>query len=243
VVGAGPDVILANGNPVILALAKLTTTIPIVFAQIVDPVGLGVVQSLARPGGNVTGFTFVDLELLGKWPQILSEVAPHLEHAALIFDPATTPFYADYLRTLEQGRMSGSIPYRAAPVRRADDLESVIAAVAAQPKTGLVVPPNPLLGAYRRHVAELTTRFRVPSISVYRQYAPEGGLISYGPNQLDLFLRATAYVDRILRGARPGDLPVQAPTAFEMVVNAKTARDLDLVLPASIVARADEVIE
>lgn len=238
-----PDVILANATPAIGALIEVTKTIPIVFAQVVDPVGLGYVTSLARPGGNVTGFTFVDLDFIRKWPEVLREVAPGLDRAALLFNPATTPFYAGFLQTLEASRQPGEVPFVAAPVARFEDLESVIADVARHPGAGLVIPPNPLIGAHRGRVATLATRYRLPSIAVFREYAPDGGLMSYGPNSLDIFRRSTNYIDRILRGADPGELPVQSPVTYELVVNGRTARELGLTIPPSILARADEVIE
>jgi putative ABC transport system substrate-binding protein len=243
IVALKPDVILANATPAIGALIEVTKTIPIVFAQIVDPVGLGYVTSLARPGGNVTGFTFVDLDFIRKWPEVLRELAPGLDRAALLFNPATTPFYAGFLQTLEASRQPGQVPFVAAPVARLEDLESVVADVASHAGAGLVIPPNPLIGAHRGRVAALATRHRLPSIAVYREYAPDGGLMSYGPNSLDIFRRSTNYIDRILRGADPGELPVQAPVTYELVVNGRTARELGLAIPPSILARADEVIE
>jgi putative ABC transport system substrate-binding protein len=238
-----PDVILANATPAIGALIELTKTIPIVFAQLVDPVGLGYVASLAKPGGNVTGFTFIDLNFIRKWPEVLREVAPGVDRAALLFNPATTPFYAGFLKTLEASRQPGDLPFVPAPFAQLEDLESVVADLARTPATGLVIPPNPLVGANRERVAALALRYRLPSIAVYREYAPDGGLMSYGPNSLDIFRRSTSYVDRILRGANPGDLPVQAPITYELVVNGRIARELGLTIPPSILARADEVIE
>jgi putative ABC transport system substrate-binding protein len=242
-VALAPDVIVANSNPVIAALARLTSTIPIVFAQIVDPVGLGVVKSLARPGGNATGFTFVDLELVGKWLQLLAEIAPGLARGALLYDPATTPFYVDYLRGIPQSSTSGAPAFVATPVGRPDDLETIIAELGTSGRGGLVVPPTPVLGANRRRIAEVALRHKVPSISAYRDYAPQGGLVSYGPDQLDLFRRATGYVDRILKGASPADLPVQTPTKYETIINARTAKALGLDVPPTMLALADEVIE
>jgi putative ABC transport system substrate-binding protein len=243
IVALAPDVILANSTPAIGALVRLTKTIPIVFAQIVDPVGLGYVKSLAKPGGNLTGFTFVDLELIRKWPEILREIAPGVTRAALLFNPATTPFYAEFVRTLALSAEPGATRFVPAPVPQLDDLEGVIADLGRTSGTGLIIPPNPLIGANRRRVAELAMQHRLPSIAVYREFVTEGGLMSYGPNSIDIFRRSTGYVDRILRGADPGDLPVQAPTSYELLVNARTARALGLTIPQSILARADEVIE
>ena len=238
-----PDVILANATPAIGALLEQTKTIPIVFAQIVDPVGLGYVQSLARPGGNVTGFTFVDLDFMRKWPEVLHELAPGVTRAALLFNPATTPFYDDFIRRLDTSRQPGAVSIFAATVVHLDDLDSVISDLARVPGTGVIIPPNPLMGANRGRIAELCLRHLLPSIAVYREYAPQGGLMSYGPNSLDIFRRSTDYVDRILKGANAGDLPVQAPVTYELAVNLKTARALGLTVPSSLLARADEVIE
>jgi putative ABC transport system substrate-binding protein len=238
-----PDVILANSTPAIGELIKLTKTTPIVFAQIVDPIGLGYVKSLPQPGGNVTGFIYIDLDFIRKWPEVLREVAPDVSRVALLYNPATTPFYADFVRNVESSRQGGAIPFVAAPVARLEDLDSVIAELANTPGTGIVIPPNPLMGANRVRIAKLALRHRLPSIAVYREYAPDGGLMSYGPNSLDIFRRSTTYVDRILRGADPSSLPVQAPVTYELVVNARTAHELELAIPPSILVRADEVIE
>ena len=237
-----PDVILGNSTPAIAALAKATRSIPIVFAQIVDPVGLGFVASLARPGGNVTGFTFVDLELVAKWPEVLREAVPSVTRAALLFDPATTPFYDEFLRALAaRGAKPGALV--AATVRTLADLEPTIAGVAREPGGGLVIPPNPFIGSNRRLVAELARKHRLPSIAVWREYANAGGLMSYGPDSLDIFRRSTEYVDRILKGANPAELPVQAPTKYELVVNLKAAKAIGLDIAPSFLVRADEVIE
>jgi putative ABC transport system substrate-binding protein len=174
---------------------------------------------------------------------MLREIAPGVTRAALLYDPTTTPFYADYLSSIAQSSQAGAIPFVAAAVTRADDLEKVIADIGRQTGTGLVIPPTPLLGANRRYIAELAMRHRVPSISAYREYAPEGGLISYGPDQLDLFRRSTDYVARILKGASPAELPVQTPTKYETIINARTARTLALQVPPTMLGLADEVID
>jgi putative tryptophan/tyrosine transport system substrate-binding protein len=237
-----PEVILANSTPAVDALAKLTRTIPIVFAQIVDPVGLGYVASLARPGGNITGFTFVDLELVAKWPEVLKEAAPSVTRAALLFNPESTPFYYEFVRSVS-ARGPGPVALSAAAVKSVAEIEPAIAEVAREPGGGLIVPPNPFLGTHRTLVAALAQKHKLPSISVYRNYVDEGGLMSYGPDSLDIFRRATAYVDRILKGARPADLPVQAPAKYELVVNLKAAKAIGLDMSPSLVARADEVVE
>jgi putative ABC transport system substrate-binding protein len=236
-----PDVIVGNSTPAIAALAKATRSIPIVFAQLVDPVGLGFVASLARPGGNVTGFTFVDLDLVAKWPEVLKEAVPGVRRTGLLFNPDSTPFYRDFLRQLEsRGASSGLY---AVPVKALGEIEPAIADLAREPGGGLVVPPNPFIGSNRKLVAELAQKHKVPSISVYRDYAEAGGLMSYGPDSLDIFRRSTEYVDRILKGANPADLPVQAPTKYELVVNLKAAKAIGLEVAPSFLVRADEVIE
>lgn len=236
-----PDVIVGNSTPAIAALAKATRSIPIVFAQLVDPVGLGFVASLARPGGNVTGFTFVDLELVAKWSEVLKEAVPGVSRAALLFNPDSTPFYGDFLRELEnRGASSGLY---AAPVRTLGEIEPAIADIARPPGGGLVIPPNPFIGANRRLVADLAQKHKVPSISVYRDYAQAGGLMSYGPDSLDIFRRSTEYVDRILKGANPAELPVQAPTRYELVVNLNAAKAIGIEVAPSFLVRADEVVE
>ena len=238
-----PEVILANSTPAVAALAKATRTIPIVFAQIVDPVGLGFVESLARPGGNITGFTFVDLDLVAKWPEVLKEAFPSLKRAVLLFNPASTPFYVEFLRKLEGSRLPGAVPVTAAPVQSVAEIEPAIAAAAREPGGGLIVPPNPFIGANRMLVAEAARKHRLPSVAVYRDYAVSGGLMSYGPDSNDIFRRSTHYVDRILKGASPAALPVQAPTRYELVVNLRTAQAIGVEVALSLLARADEVIE
>jgi putative ABC transport system substrate-binding protein len=242
-VALAPEVILANSTPAIAALTKATRTIPVVMAQAVDPVGLGYVQSLARPGGNITGFTYVDLDLVAKWLEMLKEAAPSVTRAALLFNPDNTPFYFGFLRDLEgRGGVRGVV-LSAAPVRSVPEMEAAVDAIARERGGGLILPPNPFIGSNRKCIAALAVHHRLPSVSVYRQYTVEGGLMSYGPNSPDIFRRAAGYMDRILRGARPAELPVQAPSTYEMTLNAKTAQALGITLPTTIVASADEVIE
>jgi putative ABC transport system substrate-binding protein len=236
-----PEVIIANGTPVTDALFKTTRTIPIVMALVVDPVGLGYVGSIARPGGNITGFTFVDLDLLAKWGQILKEAVPSLVRAAVLYHPDNTPFYLDFLGSLEKTRNADAVALFAATVRSVADIESAVAGV--PPGGGIIIPPNSFVASNRKLVADLTRRYKLPSISVYREYMTDGGLISYGPDTNDIFLRSTDYVDRILRGANPAELPVQAPTKYEFVINLKTAKALGIDVPPTLLARADEVIE
>lgn len=242
-VALDPEVILANSTPAVAALAAATRTIPIVMAQIVDPVGLGYVQSLSHPGGNITGFTYVDLQLVAKWPEMLKQAVPTIKRATLLFNPDETPFYLQFLQELEMSGGSKDPSLSAGPVRILPEIEAAIIAVAREPGGGLILPPCPFIGSNRKAIAGLAIRHRLPSVSVYREYTVEGGLMSYGPDSPDIFRRATVYVDRILRGASPAELPVQAPSMYELTINAKTAQTLGIAVPAIILARADEVIE
>ncbi|GJD53750.1 hypothetical protein OPKNFCMD_6528 [Methylobacterium crusticola] len=242
VVERRPDVIVTSSTPAAIALARATRTIPVVMATIVDPVGLGIVASLARPGANLTGFTLVDLDLLPKWPDVLREVAPGLARAALIYNPQTTPFYPEVMRKLAPSSRDG-VPMHLVAIERPEEIEAVVARIAAAPGTGLVMLPNPLLNAERRRIAAATGRLRVPSISVFRDYAAQGGLMAYGPDILAIYRRAAEYVDRILRGAEPGSLPVQSPLRYELAINLRVASALGLTVSSSLLGRADEVIE
>jgi putative ABC transport system substrate-binding protein len=238
-----PDVILANGTPVIAAFKNLTSTIPVVFALSMDPVGLGQVKSYAHPGGNLTGFTFVDPELAGKWMQLLNDVAPGLTRAALIYNSQTTPAYTRFVTQLQA--LSGAGPVRLVdtPVRSVAEMETAIGALAKTPGTGLIIGPDPFNQVQIKRMAELATQAGLPAISVYRPFVQAGGLMMYGPDTADVFRRAAAYVDRVLKGDKPADLPVQQPNKFEFVVNLKTAKAFGLTVPPTLQAAADEVIE
>lgn len=237
-----PSVIIANGTPVVEALKKATTTIPIVAVLVIDPVGLGFVKSLARPGGNITGFSFINAELIGKWRELLSEAAPDAKRAELLFDPKVNPQYFGFLR--DQGPAPAG-----APVIEgigADTMEGVEAALSAMGQRGdssLIIGPDAFMVGHVKEIAALALKERLPAISVYREFAAEGGLMSYGPDVPDIFRRAADYVDRILKGANPAELPVQQPVKFEFVINAKTAAALGLTIPPMMLAGADEVIE
>jgi putative tryptophan/tyrosine transport system substrate-binding protein len=241
VVALQPDVILANGTAVIVALQKFTKTIPIVCALMNDPIGLGFVASLSRPGGNITGFTFVDPELIGKWTELLKEIAPSINRAALVFDPKTAPFYYDFLRALAGTRTSTALETLTAGT--VEELEAVIGEQMRDPGGSLIVGPDPFTIVNIQKIVALAQRHKLPTISVYRQFVTEGGLMSYGPETMDIFRRSASYIDRILKGANPGELPVQQPTKFELFVNLKTAQALGLTVPPTLVALADEVIE
>jgi putative ABC transport system substrate-binding protein len=238
-----PDVIVANSTPVIATLKSMTTSIPVVFALATDPVGLGHVQSLSRPGGNFTGFTFIDPSLIGKWIGFLKEIIPNLARAGLLFNPSTTPFYPGWIREIEAAHLNGTTELVAMPVGSDDAMQAAIAALAQRPGSCLMIGPDPFNVVRIKEIAQLAAQNRLPAISVYRPFAVEGGLMAYGPDTADIFRRSAGYVDRILKGASPADLPVQQPDKFEFVINLKAARALDLTLPTTLLATADEVIE
>jgi len=237
-----PDVILANGTPVVLAFKKLTDTIPIVFALVQDPVGLGIIRSLSRPGSNITGFTFFDPELLGKWRELLIEAAPMVQRSALIFSPKLNPSYYNYLR--EFGKTpQGTGKIAPAPVETMDNVRAAIAEQARSAGGSFIIGPDAFLVVHMQEVAALAIQNKLPGISIYRKFADTGGLMSYGPDVPDIFRRSAEYVDRILKGAKPAELPVQQPTKFEFVINLKTAKAIGVEPPPNLLAETDEVIE
>jgi putative ABC transport system substrate-binding protein len=238
-----PDVILANSTPVIATLKSMTASIPVVFALATDPVGLGHVQSLSRPGGNFTGFTFIDPSMIGKWMGFLKEIIPNLARAGLLFNPATTPYYPGWIREIESARQPGATELVAMPVGSDDAMQAAIAALAQRPGSCLMIGPDPFNVVRIKAIAQLAAQNRLPAISVYKPFAVEGGLMAYGPDTADIFRRSAGYVDRILKGASPADLPVQQPDKFEFVINLKAARALGLTVPTTLLATADEVIE
>jgi len=242
-VALAPDVILANGVLVLAEVKQLTRSIPIVFANVFDPVGLGFVSSLSRPGGNITGFTFVDPQLIGKWTSLIKDAAPGVNRAALLHNPETAPFYPNWLRDLAAAPRSVAIEVVPAPVETGNELQTTIEALARTPGTSLIIGPGPFNIVHIREIAQLAAENRLPAISVYQQFAVEGGLMSYGPDVPDIFRRSAGYVDRILNGAKPAELPVQQPTKFEFVVNQKAAGALGLTLSPTLLSLADEVIE
>jgi len=240
-----PDVLLAHTTPVTAALQRQTKSIPIVFVIVSDPVGSGFVASLPHPGGNITGFINIEASLGGKWAELLKEVSPAVDHAALLFNPKTAPYFSSYAEPFRAAARSLGIEPILSPIQSGDEIESVFGAVTARPNGSLVVAPDVFinLGNNLKLVVSLAERHRIPVVYPYRYMITAGGLISYGIDQIDLYKRAPAYVDRILRGASPAELPVQLPTKFEMVINLKTANALGLTLPATLIGRADEVIE
>ena len=226
-----------------VALQRETQTIPIVFANVGDPVASGVVPRLDRPSGNVTGFAALEPSLAAKWLELLSEIAPGLKRAAIMFNPYT-PFASTYLPSFETSARALRVQLIIAPVHSDAEIETAITALGGEPGGGgLVVTADAFVTAHRVPIILAAARNNVPAVSLASDFARDGGLLSYGPDLVDPFRRAATYVDRILRGEKPGDLPVQFPTKFEMVVNLKTAKALGLTVPQSILLRADEVIE
>ena len=224
-------------------MRRATSIIPIVFAVVNDPVGQGFISSSAHPGGNVTGFTFIEPEMVGKWLTMLKDVVPKISQAKLMFNPAVAPYYDIYLRSFETMPRSIKAEVTAAPVHDTAEIEVTIAKLTRDPGSGLIAPGDPFIIDNIKEIAQLALQHRMPTISVYRQFVVEGGLISYGPDTTDIFRRAAGYVDRILKGAKPADLPSESPTTFELAINLKTAKTLGLIVPPTLVAIADEVIE
>jgi putative ABC transport system substrate-binding protein len=242
-VNSAPDLIVANSPPVVAALKRATHTIPFVFAVVTDPVGQGFVTSMAHPAGNITGFTLIEFEMVGKWMELLKEMAPGIRRTTLLFNPVTAPYYLSFLRQLEAISTTLATELVAAPVQDKADIERAMAAVAREPMSGLITGADPFIFSNRALVMNLAERYQLPAIYQFRLFAAEGGLMSYGPDPNDIFRRSASYVDRILKGAKPADLPVQQPTKFELAINLKTAKALGLTVPETLLARADEVIE
>ena len=242
-VNSAPDLIVANTSPVLAVLKQMTSTIPIVFAVVNDPVGQGLVASLGHPGGNITGFTLLEFEVVGKWMELLKEIAPQVKRATLLFNSVTAPYYATWLRQLVASSNKLATELTSAPVQNMAEVETALAAVARDPGGGLIIAADPFMVANRGAIAGLLEHYRLPSIASARLYPMEGGLMSYGPDTADIFRRSAAYVDRILKGEKPADLPVQGPDKFEFVINLKTAKALGLDVPTTLLAQAHEVIE
>ncbi|MGO9699785.1 MAG: ABC transporter substrate-binding protein [Xanthobacteraceae bacterium] len=238
-----PDVILASSTSSVAALQRITRSVPIVFAAVIDPVGAGFVASLARPGGNTTGFSAFEYSLSGKWLELLKEIAPNLTRAAVLRDPALAAGIGQF--AVIQAMAPPSLAVELAPIdmHDRDGIERAVTAFAREPNGGLIVTASPLAATYRDLIISLATRFRLPNVYGFRYYPASGGLASYGPDTADEFKRAADYVDRILKGKKPADLPVQSPTKYQLVINLKAAKALGLVVPTALLARADEVIE
>ena len=238
-----PNLILVHNTPATAAALEQTHTIPILFAIVADPVGSGFVASLSRPGGNATGFTTLEPTMAGKWLELLKEIAPGVNRAALLFNPATMPSIDNFLSSFKAAAASLAVEAIAAPVRDTSALEAVVATQAREPNGGLIVMPDTFMAARHTQIAALAAHYRLPVITPWRFNAEIGGLISYGIDVADNFRRAAIYADRILKGAQPSELPVQAPVKFELVINLKTAKALGLDVPFLLQQRADEVIE
>lgn len=238
-----PEVILSNTTPVTTALQRETKTVPIVFTAVSDPVNAGFVASLPRPGGNVTGFINLEPTIGGKWLDLLKEIAPQVTRVAVMFNPQTAPYAEIYLRSMETaGTKFGVTPF-ASPVHHEADIEAVIAGLGREPGSGLIAMTDSFMTVHRKAIVELAMRHKVPLMYFISIVPREGGLISYGIDLTDMFGRAASYVDRILRGAKPAELPVQLPTKFELAINLKAAKALGLTVPSPLLTSANEVIE
>jgi putative tryptophan/tyrosine transport system substrate-binding protein len=240
-IGATPDIVVAESTPATAALRDETSTIPIVFFAVANPVGSGFVASLSRPGGNITGFTNFEPTMGGKWLGLLKEIAPRIVRAAAIFNPQTHS--GQYWRSIETAAPTYGIEFAKSPVHGASEIERAIKALANEPNGSLIVMPDSFTLAHRELIVALSAQYRLPSIYPFRVFPRTGGLISYGNDLVEGYRNAASYVDRILKGENSGDLPIQAPTKFELVINLKTARALDLVVPLTLQASADEVID
>jgi putative ABC transport system substrate-binding protein len=241
-VALAPGVILANGTLSVAALQHVTRTLPIVFVGVADPVGAGFVDTLARPGGNVTGFMIFEYSLSGKWLELLKQIAPQLTQAAVLRDPANPAGIAQF-GAIQTAAQSLGVEVKPVSVRDAGEIERAVAAFARPANGGLIVTPSASVSAHHDLIISLAARQKLPAVYPFRSMVTSGGLISYGPDLVDQFRRAAGYVDRILKGEKPADLPVQAPTKYELAINLKTARALGLTVPPALLARADEVIE
>jgi putative tryptophan/tyrosine transport system substrate-binding protein len=242
-VALGPEVILAMGSPSVEALRRQTSTIPIVFAPVTDPVGQGFVASLARPGGTITGFSDYDPPMVGKWLGTLAQITPPVARVAVLYNPPTAPYADLMMHAIEAAAPSVAATVRAAPVRDVAEIEAMMTGLAREEHGGVLVLPGGFPVVHRDAIVALAARHRLPAVYPYRFFAADGGLMSYGVDDVDVFRRAADYVDRILKGAKPSDLPVQRPTKFELVINLKTAKALGVTVATSLLATADEVIE
>ena len=238
-----PDLIFSHNTPTTAAVLQQTRTIPIIFAIVADPVGSGFVESLPRPGGNLTGFINLEPTMAGKWLELLKEIAPRVNRVAFVFHPQTAPYAEYYLKPFKEAAASFAVDAIAAPVHGRSELGPVLAAHAREPNGGLIAMPDSFLNVHRVEITSLAARYGLPAVYPYRFFPEAGGLLSYGSDQPDNFRRAAIYVDRILRGTKPNELPVQIPFKFELVINLKTAKALGLDVPFLLQQRADEVIE
>ena len=238
-----PDVILAPTTSATQAILQQTRTIPTIFAVSNDPVGSGFVQSFPRPGGNVTGFINMEPTMASKWLELLKEIAPHVNRVAFLFNPATAPYLEYYLNPLKAAAASLGVEAIVAPIGDMSELETAVAAQAREPNGSLIMMPDFFTLSHRAEVTSLAARYRLPAVYPFRQFAEAGGMLSYGNDTTDNYRRAATYVDRILKGAKPSELPVQAPVKFQLLINLKAAKALGLTVSPSLLARADKVIE
>jgi putative tryptophan/tyrosine transport system substrate-binding protein len=241
-VALAPDVILANGAAAVRSLQGITRTVPVVFAGVADPVGEGLVASLARPASNATGFTTFEFGLSGKWLELLKEIAPRVEQAAVIRDQ-TQPGGVAWFAVIQAAANSFKVELSPIDARNGGELERAVTAFSRQLNGGLIVLPGASTASHRDLIVALAARYRLPAVYPFRYYATSGGLASYGPDIVDQYRRAAGYIDRILRGEKAGELPVQAPTKYELSINVKTAKALGITVPPTLIARAEEVIE
>jgi putative ABC transport system substrate-binding protein len=237
-----PDVLLARTTPAVGALVRETSTIPIVFTVVTEPIVSGFMTSLARPGGNVTGFANVEPSIAGKWVELLKEMAPSVARVGILYNPMTAPYAGPFLRSAEAAAASLAMELLILPVHSDAEIKGAVAALAETP-SGLVGMTDSFINEHRKTIIEAAQQYRLPAIYSFHWYAADGGLISYGADVVDMFQRAAAYVDRILRGEKTGNLPVQQPTKFTLVINLKTARALGLTVPPTMLMRVDQVIE
>jgi putative ABC transport system substrate-binding protein len=238
-----PDLILTQSTPATAELLQQTRTIPIIFALVADPIGSGFVVSFPKPGGNITGFVTMEPTVAGKWLELLKETAPHVTRVAMLFNPATAPYAEYWLNPFKAAAASFAVQAIVAPVHGTSELESVVAAQAHEPNGGLIVMPDTFTTEHRSEITSLAARYRLPAVYPYRVFAESGGLLSYGDDLTDNFRRAASYVDRILKGEKPAELPVQAPVKFDLSINLKAARALGIAIAPAMIARADQVLD
>ena len=242
-VQSAPDILLGNGTPATVALKQATTTIPIVFSVVNDPVAQGIIPSMAHPGGNITGFSFLEYSMVGKSLEMLKRIAPQSTSVAIMFNPETYPYYEIHLKSFETVAKRLSLDLTAAPVKSLAEIDETFARLSKQPGSTVLVTPDPYMLVHRDAAIRAAAQYRVPASYSYRPIVQEGGLTTYGADAGDIFFRSAGYIDRILKGAAPGDLPAQAPVKFETAFNVKTAKALGLEIPPDLLAIADEVVE
>jgi putative ABC transport system substrate-binding protein len=242
-VALAPEVIIADGTPALRAVRQVANSTAIVFTVVSEPVAAGFVQSLANPGGNITGFSNLEPTVGGKWVELLKEMAPRVSRAALMFNPDTAPLSQQSPEWAQSVGARLAVTASTIPVRTPDEIKAALSALGRQPNNGLILPQDPFTSVHRQLIVDLAARNNLPSIYAFRYFVVSGGLASYGIDVIDQYRLAASYTDRILRGTKPADLPVQQPTKFELVINLKTAKALSLDVPPTLLARADEVIE